>query len=250
MSERELHVNLQVFEGPLDLLLHLVRVNEYDIFDIPIAEITRQYNDYLDLMRELNLNIAAEYLVMSATLLRVKSRLLLPTLGEGDAEEEDPRTELIQQLLEYQRYKEAAMEIIERPMLGRDVFARKFPSQDLADLPGDHTYLEVDVFQLLQALRHVIKNLPQDEVHQIQMGGMSIRERMAAVLDAIRERSSLLFTELFAGATSRADVIVTFLALLELVRQAMIKVTQIDPLGPIRLVSLLSQEPEGEADVH
>jgi segregation and condensation protein A len=249
MADGDLQISLDVFEGPLDLLLHLVRVNEYDIFDIPIAKIARQYNDYLDLLRELNLNVAGDYLVMSATLMRIKSRMLLPLEAVGeDGEEIDPREELVQQLLEYQRYKEAALEMLERPLLGRDVFARKFPSQELADAQMDSSYLEVDIYQLLQALRSVIKNLPKDAVHQIQMGGVSIRERMSAILEMIGERRSLRFEELFAGAASRGDVIATFLAMLELVRQAMIKVTQIDQHGPIRIASLLSS---GEnADVH
>jgi segregation and condensation protein A len=241
MGDRDLQITLDVFEGPLDLLLHLVRVNEYDIFDIPVAAIARQYNEYLDLMRDLNLNIAGEYLVMSATLLRVKSRMLLPLEAVNeDGEEVDPREELVQQLLEYQRYKEAAREMLERPLLGRDVFARKFPSQELADAAIDASYLDVDIYQLLQALRSVIKNLPQDVVHEVQLEGVSIREKMSAILETIRERRSLRFEELFAGDATRGEVIATFLAMLELVRQAMIKLTQIDLHGPIRIESLLS----------
>jgi segregation and condensation protein A len=242
MSQSDLRIQLDIFEGPLDLLMHLVRVNEYDIFDIPIAKITHQYNDYLDLMQELNLNVAGEYLVMSATLMRIKSRLLLPLTEIEEGEEEDPRTELIQQLLEYQRFKEAALEIGERPMLGRDVFTRGFPSQELAEALLDNSYLEVDIFQLLQAMRSVIKNLPKDEVHRIQASGMSMRERMSQVLEMLQTRSSMLFTELFSGALTRVDVIVTFLGVLELARQAMIKLTQIDEFGPIRVVSLISVE--------
>lgn len=242
MSQSDLRIHLDIFEGPLDLLLHLVRVNEYEIFDIPIAAITHQYNEYLDLMRELNLNIAGEYLVMSATLMRIKSRLLLPLTENEDGEEEDPRTELMQQLLEYQRFKEAALEIAERPMLGRDVFTRGFPSQELAEAMLDNTYLEVDIFQLLQAMRDVIKNLPKEEVHRIQLTGMSLAEKMSQILETIKSRSSMLFTEMFQGDTTRIDVIVTFLGILELTRQEMIKLTQIDEFGPIRVVSLISAE--------
>ncbi|MDP8222389.1 MAG: segregation/condensation protein A [Candidatus Lernaella stagnicola] len=246
MSQDDLQIRLDIFEGPLDLLLHLVRVNEYDIFDIPVADITHQFNEYLDLMQELNLNVAAEYLVMSATLMRVKSRLLLPPTEDEDGEEEDPRAELIQQLLEYQRFKEAAMEISERPMLGRDVFARKFPATDLSEAHGENAYLEVDIYQLLQAMRQVIKNLPSDQVHQIQMSGMSVREKMAELVDLFGKRSTVVFQELFRGAKTRGEVIVTFLALLELVRQSMLKVTQIDPTGPIRIQSLISDGREDD----
>lgn len=247
MTEKELQIRLEIFEGPLDLLLHLVRVNEYDIFDIPVSEITKQFNEYLDLMRELNLNIAAEYLVMSATLMRVKSRLLLPPEENEDGEEEDPRTELVQQLLEYQRFREAALEIGERPLLGRDVFARKFPSPELADLQVDTGYLEVDIYQLLQALRDVIKHLPKDATHLVRMSGMSLRERMASLLERLRRSPSMLFTEFFQDVATVADVVITFLGMLELVRQSMIKITQIDTLGPIRIVSLLSDEEEDQS---
>jgi len=247
MTEKDLQIRLEIFEGPLDLLLHLVRVNEYDIFDIPIAEITGQFNDYLDLMRELNLNVAAEYLVMSATLMRVKSRLLLPPEENEEGEEVDPRTELVQQLLEYQRYREAAMEIGERPLLGRDVFARKFPSPELAGLQLDTGYLEVDVYQLLQALRDVIKHLPKDATHLVKMSGMSLRQRMADLLEMLRRSPTLLFTEFFRDVASVAEVVITFLGMLELVRQSMIKITQIDTLGPIRIVSLLSDEEEEQS---
>jgi segregation and condensation protein A len=244
MTQDDLKIKLNIFEGPLDLLLHLVRVNEYDIFDIPIAGITKQFNEYLNLMTELNLNLAAEYLVMNATLLRVKSRLLLPPSEDEDGEEEDPRAELVQQLIEYQRYKEAAMEIGERPMLGRDVFARKFPSEDLAAAQVDTGHLEVDIYQLLQAMRHVIKNLPSDQVHKIKMSGMSVRERMAELIGFCRTRGTLVFAELFQNDRTRLEVIVTFLAMLELVHQAMLKITQIDTLGPIHIQSLISDDEE------
>jgi len=246
MAGDDLQIRLELFEGPLDLLLHLIRVHEYDVFDIPIAEVTHQYNQYLDLMQELNLNVAADYLVMSATLMRIKSRLLLPRLDGEDEDEEDPRTELVQQLLEYQRYREAAMEIAERPMLGRDVFARKFESPDLREAAADSQYLEVDIYQLMAALREVIKHLPADAVHQIKMQRVSIRERMAQLLDVLRSRSSMLFTELFAGDVDRPAVIVTFLALLELTRQKMLRVTQIDRFGPIRIVPLITSQTEPE----
>ena len=246
MAGDDLQIRLELFEGPLDLLLHLIRVHEYDVFDIPIAEVTHQYNQYLDLMQELNLNVAADYLVMSATLMRIKSRLLLPRLDGEDEDEEDPRTELVQQLLEYQRYREAAMEIAERPMLGRDVFARKFESPDLREAAADSQYLEVDIYQLMAALREVIKHLPADAVHQIKMQRVSIRERMAQLLDVLRSRSSMLFTELFAGDVDRTAVIVTFLALLELTRQKMLRVTQIDRFGPIRIVPLITSQTEPE----
>jgi len=245
MEGGDLQIRLDLFEGPLDLLLHLIRVHEYDIFDIPIADVVHQFNQYLDFMRELNLNIASEYLVMSATLLRIKSRLLLPRSDE-DEEEEDPRAELVQQLLEYQKFREAALEIAERPMLGRDVFARKFESPDLRDVSLDAQYLEVDIYQLMAALRDVIKNLPADAVHQIQMSRVSVRERMSQILEALRTRTSILFAELFADDADRPAVIVTFLALLELVRQNMLKVTQIDRFGPIRIVPLITQPSEAD----
>jgi len=241
MSGDNLQIHLDLFEGPLDLLLHLIREHEYDIFDIPIAEIAKQYNTYLDLMRELNLNVAGEYLVMSATLMRIKSRMLLPRVAE-DEEEEDPRAELVQQLLEYQQYREAALELGEKPMLGRDVFARKFLSPDLKDAEHDGQYLEVDIYQLMHALADVIKNMPSDEVHNIRVQRVSIRERMSQLLESLRDRSSMLFTELFAGDIDRPAVIVTFLALLELIKQTMVKATQIDRFGPIRIVPLLNQE--------
>lgn len=241
MSNSNLHIQLDLFEGPLDLLLHLIRAHEYDIMDIPIAEIARQYNKYLDIIQELNLNLASEYLVMSATLARIKSRMLLPP-AEDEEEEEDPRIELVQQLLEYQRYKEAALEISERPILGRDVFARKFPIQDSLGTAEEGQYIEVDIFQLMAALREVIQKMPQDSVHEIHTSRIGVRERMSQLLEQITDRSSMLLTELFATSPDRSYIIVTFLALLELIRQQMVMATQIDRFGPIRILPLFAKE--------
>jgi len=232
-------VKLETFEGPLDLLLHLIKKNELNIYDIPIADITKQYLEFIRLMKDLNLEIAGEFLVMASTLLQIKSRMLLPLPAddEGNGEEEDPRAELVRRLLEYQRYKEASLLLRERDLLGRETFARKFEPPDLAELvPDDEGPLEVELFQLIDAFRKVLARLPAAAVHQVAADTISIADRTNEVLALILDRNKVLFDELFDERSSREFLVVTFLAILELCRLRMLNIIQEERFGSILLV--------------
>jgi len=237
-------VKLPVFEGPLDLLLHLIRQNEVDIADIPIALIGRQYLEYIELMKDLNIDVAAEYLVMAATLALIKSRMLLPTEQEGEEGEEiDPRAELVARLLEYQRFKEAAEALSRRRLLGRDIFEAQGPS---IDPPADaDREIEVGLFDLIEAFRTVLDQAREhDRVHAIETENVTVRERMIYVMELFERAEHLEFIEIFQighfGAPSRAMLVATFLAILELARLGALHIFQsLDdegaPAGAIRL---------------
>jgi segregation and condensation protein A len=229
-------VKLEIFEGPLDLLLHLIRRNQVDIYDIPIATITDQYLDYLNIMRSLNLDVAGEFLLMAATLLQIKSKTLLPLPPEGEAEEgEDPRAELVNRLLEYQKYKEAAARLHERDMLDRDIFVQGNQGEE----SEERGLVEVGVFELIEALKDVLNRASIEAAYDITLDRITIEERIAQILEAIKlEGSGLLFSSLFSGASSKEDIIVTFLALLELIKMRMIKVYQRTPFGRIEIFAL------------
>jgi segregation and condensation protein A len=226
-------VQLEVFEGPLDLLLHLIKKNELTIADISLASITEQYLATLEIMQSLNLNVAGEFLVMAATLIHIKSRMLLPPGDEEEEDdEEDTAGDLIQQLLEYQRFKEAAHELQDRELLRRDVFARQ-----VAISERDETveFASISLFDLLSALRDVLAKLPNEAVHEVVLEAASVRDKMNFVLDQLRHQGRTFFHALFDQATSRLEVIVTFLAVLELVRIRAVRVWQEVQAGPIAL---------------
>jgi segregation and condensation protein A len=225
-------VQLDIFEGPLDLLLHLIKKNEVSITDIPIASITQQYLATLELMQTLNLDVAGEFLVMAATLIHIKSRMLLPADDNESDEDEgvDPRDELVRRLLEYQRFKEAADQLEQREILTRDVFVRAAASSEEAPAPG---FRELSVFELLRALRRVLDKLPKDDVHEVTLEKITVREKMTLLLDRLRAGGKVLFESLFDEVTSRMEVIVTFLAMLELVKGCAIRIFQETAGGPI-----------------
>ncbi len=237
-------VKLPVFEGPLDLLLHLIRLNEVEITDIPIARIGEQYLEYVELMRELDLDLAGEYLVMAATLAWIKSRMLLPVEREGDEGEEiDPRAELVARLLEYQRFKEVAGGLGERRLLGRDVFAVRGPGPE--PRPDAEREVEVGLFELLEAFRHALKAAgPSGAAHEVEVETVTVRERMLAVMESLEKAGSLTFEHVVSGPDgrlgSRALIVASFLAILELTRLAVLRLYQeIDeqnvPRGTIHL---------------
>ena len=225
-------VQLEIFEGPLDLLLHLIKKNEVSITDIPIAVITEQYLAAVELMQTLNLDVAGEFLVMAATLIHIKSRMLLPTGDEEEDEEEgpDPRAELARRLLEYQRYKDAAAELEQREVLTRDVFVRASAPMEEA---GPREFREVSVFELLGALKRVIDRMPKDSVHEVTLEKVTMREKMTLLLDTLRQQSRVVFESLFTDVKSRMEIVVTFLAMLELVKMRAIRIFQDDMAGPI-----------------
>jgi segregation and condensation protein A len=238
-------VQLEIFEGPLDLLLHLIKKNEVSITDIPIAVITEQYLATVELMQTLNLDLAGEFLVMAATLIHIKSRMLLPAGDDEPDEEEgpDPRAELVRRLLEYQRYKEAAAELEQREVLTRDVFVRAAAPVEEA---GPREFREVSVFDLLGALKRVIDRLPKDIVHEVTLEKVTVREKMTLLLDRLRGQSRVLFEALFDSARSRMEIVVTFLAMLELVKIRAIRIFQDEPTGPIVIEAAADMESAAE----
>jgi segregation and condensation protein A len=229
-------VQLDLFEGPLDLLLHLIKTNEVEVTDIPVATITEQYLTYLDLMRDLNLDIAGEYLVMAATLTLLKSRLLLPSPDADDDEEADPRADLVRQLLEYQRYREAAAALAERPRLHRDVFTREPSADGVPPDPDAPLAVRVSLWELMEAFRAVLVRAQPDPVHQVEAEAVSLRERLTDLLATLGVARQLTFDSLFGDAPTRGFVIVTFLAVLELAKLGAIEAVQDEPLGPILIV--------------
>jgi segregation and condensation protein A len=250
-------VKLPVFEGPLDLLLHLIRLNEVEITDIPIALVCEQYLEYLELMRELNLDVVGEYLLMAATLAWIKSRMLLPPDGAGDEEEgPDPRAELVARLLEYQRFKEVAGELANRPLLGRDVFGARGPEPE--GEPDAERAIEVGLFELVEALRRALRSAPHTgSAHEIEAETVTVRERMIAVMRALEGRESIEFEQVLANGeapASRLLVVTTFLAVLELTRLAALRLFQSAtesgaPTGPIRLVRTASGDARWSAQI-
>jgi segregation and condensation protein A len=235
-------IRTESFEGPLDLLLHLIKKNEIDIYNIPIAAITRQYLDYLEVMKELNLDVAGEFLVMASTLIQIKSRMLLPhppVEEAGEEDEEDPRAELVRRLLEYQKYKEGAVALGQREVLGRDIFCRKFTAPELAELQPEPEQLEVELFELIEAFQRVLAHLPAETFHEVGAEGPSVADRINELLLLLQGREEAGFEELFIGSRTREQVIVTFLALLELCRLKMVKLIQAQSCGTIMIVPAL-----------
>jgi segregation and condensation protein A len=230
-----LEVILEAFEGPLDLLLYLIRRQNLDILDIPIAEITRQYIDYIDLMQDMRLELAAEYLVMAAILAEIKSRLLLPRPPQAENAEEDPRAELVRRLQEYERFKKAAEDIEAMPRLDRNFsLASAFvPDKNVIHLPPP-----VELRELLLALRDVLRRAELTGRHAIQREALSVRNRMSDVLNALGDGEFHPFEQLFNAEEGRLGIVVTFLALLELAKEHLIEIMQSEPLAPIYLKSL------------
>ena len=227
-------VRLPIFEGPLDLLLHLIKKNEVQITDIPIATITDQYLAMLEELPELNLDGAGEYLVMAATLMYIKSRMLLPGTGEDLEVEEDPRAELVQQLAEYQRFREVAVALGERNVLSRDVFTG--PGEPM--VPGadhDAPVRDASLADLLDALRDVLERIRPPRAHDIEREGLSIRECVARILAGFVVGPRREFASLFGPDADRAEVIVIFLALLELIRLRVVRARQAERFGAITL---------------
>jgi segregation and condensation protein A len=244
---QELPVRLSLFEGPLDLLLHLIRDSKVDIRDIPIASITEQYLGYLEVMRTLNLEIAGEFLVVAATLLHIKSRMLLPVEETEDGEQgEDPRRELVRQLEEYQKYKEAGLALRALEEQRSRVFSRE--SLGPEGEPRTDYPLEVSLFDLLAALRRVVEQMPKTDRVEIEPDHLSVAQRISEILELMASGEELAFEELFRGSRELTDVIVTFLAVLELVRLRLVRVWQAAAYGTIRVAALqVGPEAEGGA---
>jgi segregation and condensation protein A len=222
-----------IFEGPMDLLIHLIRKNEVDIYDIPIALITEQYLRYLEWMQTLNIDLAGDFIVMAATLAQIKSRMLLPA-PEDDESDEDPRLELVRPLSEYLRLKEAAEALAQRNLLGEHTFVRRpeaFPRAEALEAPVVH----IGLFELIDAFRQILDRI--GPAHQVDLDAdtISIKDRITQLVDRLEQHPSLAFDEFFSGQVSRTDVIVTFLAILEMARLELIDIVQHLETGIIRI---------------
>ncbi len=245
-------VKLDIFEGPLALLLYLIRKNRVDIYDIPISTITEQYLEYLEVMRTMNLDVAGEFLLMASTLLHIKSRLLLPLEdSEEEAEEEDPREELVRRLIEYQRFKLAAQELVQRRLLGRDVFKRSNATflDGLKEEDQTIGLEDVSIMELISAFKEILKRLPEDtQGIEFTVDRFRVTDRINSILDVLSAQQSVRFDELIVPTAPRGEVIVTFLAILELARLRMIRINQSTD-GIIRLYGADKQTRE-DAQTH
>ncbi len=227
-----LEVFLEAFEGPLDLLLYLIRKQNLDILDIPLAEITRQYMEYVELMKAVRFELAAEYLVMAAMLGEIKSRMLLPRPKTEEGEEVDPRAELVRRLQEYERFKKAAEDIEALPRLERDIFpARAYRPDFVREKPLP----DVDLKEMLLSLKEVFQRAEMFEHHHISREKLSTRERMGKVLESLQGREFAPFVSLFDAEEGRLGVVVTFIAILELVKNQLVELIQTDPYSPIHV---------------
>ena len=229
-------VNLgDLFDGPLDLLVHLVKKNEVDIYDIPIASITQQYIEYLEWMKSVNIDVAGEFLVMAATLTHIKSRMLLPSQEEvGD--DEDPRMEIVRPLAEYLQLKYAADDLLERDRLDWDVFLRKDLDGAEARSEGDHGGLiQVGLFELIDAFQEIVKRVSPRYFWDLTPETISVKNRISEIADILEERNSVTFRELFETEVTRGDIIVTFLAILEMAKLQLIRIMQHVESGIIRI---------------
>jgi segregation and condensation protein A len=231
-----LEVFLDAFEGPLDLLLYLIKRQNLDILDIKVAEITRQYMDYIDLMKNMQLELAAEYLVMAAVLAEIKSRMLLPRHEEDEDDELDPRAELIRRLQEYERFKDAALDIDDLPRLDRDYWVG---AADVPKIEKEKPLPDVKLQEMLLVLSKVLKRAENFGSHRIELEPLSTRERMSKILDQVQNAGSQFvpFIALFSFEEGRAGVVVTFLATLELIKESLLEIVQTEPFAPIHVKS-------------
>ena len=231
-------VKLEVFEGPLDLLLYLIKKEEIDIYDIPIAKITDQYLEYLELMKLLDLNIAGEFLVMAATLIHIKSKMLLPPdqLEGQEQEEEDPRAELVKRLIEYKKFKEAASQLSQMESSQKHFFARVGTSFKAEGIAPKDEFFEASLFDLITAFTKVLKDIPKEVFHEVVRDEFTVSEKIHDILHLLVEKKKLFFTELFKAAKSKFEIITIFLALLELIKIKEVVVIQMAPFSEIEIV--------------
>ena len=238
-------VALPVFEGPLDLLLHLCQKHEIDILDIPISFVTEKYLEYIRLMQTLNLDVASEYLVMAATLAHIKSRMLVPPDPSdvadetGDEELGDPREELVRRLLEYQRFKEAASTLASGTMTGRDTFLRGAPAPEAQ---GEAPLADMEIFALLSAFQRVFERIKVDLSHEVTIDRITVTERIHEIAELLRSRPQVMFEELFAAHSTRIEMVTTFLAILEMTRLKLTRIYQAEPRGPIHISLAVAPE--------
>lgn len=237
-------VRLQVFEGPLDLLLHLIKKNEVDIYDIPIAKITEQYLEYLEFLDIVNLELVGDYLALAAELGYIKSRMLLPKIHDEDEEEDDPREELVRRLLEYERYKDAAEDLKDMDILGREIFTRGADQKEIFGEPLEETeYVKTDVWSLIDAFREILerKELSYKEDIFFTVETLSVEERSEKLLEIIKTKNEILFRDLFKDDKSKPELVVTFLSVLELTKNGIIGIVINEQPEDIKIIYLGEQ---------
>lgn len=243
-TDEALRLHLEQFEGPFEVLLYLIKAQEIDIFDIPISKITDQYIRFLELMRDQNLDVAGEFIVMAATLIQIKSKMILPVEldweEEEDIEEEDPRLELVEKLLEYRRYREIMLRLQALESARSDVFARNV-KPEIEHSEDDDGFLEVSIYDLIQAFRGVLRYVVEGLPHTIIGEGASIDEKIAYIEDQLAEKQSISWIDLFRECKSRVEIVCCFLAILELCRMHRIRAHQHQSFGDIRLFPVTTQ---------
>lgn len=239
-------VNLEMFEGPLDLLLYLIKKNDLDVYDIPVSFVLEEYMRYLDSIKELNIDMAGDFLLMAAEMAHIKSRLLLPDEGGAgeEAEEDDPRADLIRRLLEYQQFKEASEQIMKRSMLARDVFTKQAVEKLETEEEGP---IEGSVFDLIEVFSKLLKKAPAREFHDVAVDRVSINERIYQIVELMKKGQTITLEELIGGDYTRYSIIISFLALLEMSKLKMIKVFQTEHVGPVYVQSTMEKIGEEEA---
>jgi len=241
------YFKLPAFEGPLDLLLHLIRENKIDIYDIPIVDITRQYMVYIELMKELNLEIAGDFLVMASTLIYIKSRTLLPPAEEDVEEpEEDPRSELVKRLLEYQTYKESSLSLRKREEIWKNVFYRGLPDKNEFQFEPEPVLFEANVFDLISAFQKMLERAPEQNL-EITRETLTVADKISYIVDRIENVDGIRFEDLFEEGFSKVTLLVTFLAVLEIVRLGLVKIYQESAFGLIWLMNPHKQGTQASA---
>ncbi len=237
MPEELYHVRLdEIFEGPMDLLVHLIRKNELDIYDIPIALITEQYLEYLEWMQAMNIDYAGDFLLMASTLTQLKSRMLLP-VHEGEDEEEDLLQEITRPLVEYLQMKSVADQLVERNLLGEKTFIRTPDRGEFLNDPDDE-FIKIGLFELIDAFQKILERIPDD--HRVEMSAdeISVKDKITQIVDILEVKNSITFIELFSDNPDRFEIIVTFLAILEMVKLTLIRIVQHVQTGVLRIFYL------------
>ena len=221
-----------LFEGPMDLLIHLIKKNELDIYDIPVALITEQYLEYLSWMKMMNIDFAGEFLVMASTLAQIKSRMLLPVHEEDD--QEDPRLELTKPILEYLQMKSAAEQLSDRNLLGENIFVRGAPDEKIVSETQDE-FIQIGLFELIDAFQKILDKIPSDDRMEFMADKISVQDKISQIVDILESKGSTTFNELFSDSPDKGEIIVTFLAILEMVKLALIRIVQHVQTGVLRL---------------
>lgn len=222
-----------IFEGPMDLLVHLIIKNEVDIYDIPIALITKQYLDYIQWLQSMNIELAGDFVVMAATLTQIKSKMLLPA-AKDDEDDEDPMQEITRPLMEYLQLKSAAHDLAGRTLLGKDTFTKGHDDEDYLIDQGEDM-IKIGLFELIDAFQKILKNISSDHLVDLTADSISVKDRISEIVDIFEKQNSVTFNELFSLKADKSDVIVTFLAILEMVKLNLVKMAQHVQTGIIRL---------------